>query len=185
MAQPLRAVPHEAHGRPAMSLHLDRNLRLEPHAHPEAADPGQDDQPEQTFQPVRAGDAGPLHIEPADLEARERALHRPASPVQHAGVPHAEIRGNGHQVPRRGPGGHDLHHLTVDVGPLGEAPHLPDLQISKPRVHAQLVHDGVLPDADGPFDALAPQEAEPLPTDELPVSDEALPAGRWKGLQES
>ena len=63
MAQLLGTVAHETHGRPAMCLHFDRNVRLAPHTDPEAADPGQDDQLEQAFQSVRSGDTAPLQVE--------------------------------------------------------------------------------------------------------------------------
>ncbi|UBV43209.1 hypothetical protein LAJ19_03040 [Deinococcus taeanensis] len=76
-----------------------------------------------------------------------------------------------------------VHDLTVDVGPLGEAPRFPDLQVTEPRLHAQLIDNGSLPDADVTFDALASQELEPLAANELSVGDQALPACRWKGLQ--
>lgn len=64
-AAPRRTAPGSW---PIGHVHLDRNLRLKPHTDPEAADPCQDDQSEQAFQPVGAKDcrsastlaAGPL-----------------------------------------------------------------------------------------------------------------------------
>lgn len=79
-------------------------------------------------------------------------------------------------LPDREVGGRHAHLLSIDSGPLEQAAQLPDLQIAEPLVDAETVHDGVLTDTDGSFDALLMKESEPYPADELSVGDQALPA---------
>lgn len=107
---------------------------MQPNAHLQEADPGEDDQPKQPFEPFGLGDAGPLQVEASSFEASKRAFDGPAELIQLPRLPDAEIRGDDDKIPLGGSCGDHAHPLPEDLGLLRNHAKLPLLNIIKPFV---------------------------------------------------
>jgi len=112
-------------------------------------------------------------------------LDTPTPSIELQCVLDAKIGRDHHEVSRGRPRRHHLHPLAVDVSLLEQALHLTFSHVPKPLIDAEPVHHSIFANPDGPFDALFTEEREPCTTDELTISHQALPASRWKGLQQA
>ena len=167
-----------------MGQHPDRFDFVLPHADPQAVQPRQSHQTKESLQPLGLRDASALQVEASGLVTAKRAFHGPPELVQVPRFSDTKICGDDDEIPIGGSRGHHPHPFPEDPGGFRNHTELARLEIIEPLVCWELVQNSVLSDANGPANTLPPEEAEPLCTDEFPVSHEALPARRWKGLQE-